>query len=94
MPRDVETALRDVRRDEHAHFSALEILERARALRLRLVGVHRRGLDLLALEVANDAIGAVLRAREHQHGIQLFSAKQLRQQLRSFCRAAPGTRRA
>ena len=51
-----------------------------RALRLRLVGVHRRRFDLLALEMAHDAIGAVLRAREHEHRIERLFAQQSREQ--------------
>src|SRR4051812_19180499 len=77
---DVETALRDVRRDKHAHFSALEVLERARTLRLSLVRMHRCGFDLFTLEVADDAVSAVLCPREHEHRVELFGAKKLREQ--------------
>ena len=91
---DVEPALRDVRRDEHAHLAALEILERARALRLRLVGVHRRRVDALALEMPHDAIGAVLGAREHEHRIERRRRAAAARAARSFGRAAPDTPRA
>ena len=93
-PGDVEPALRDVGGDEHAHLAVLEVLERARALRLCLVGVHRRRLDARLLEMPHDAIGAMLGAREDQHRIDRLVFAAARRAARSCCRAAPDRRRA
>jgi hypothetical protein len=69
-----------------------EIFERASALRLRLVGVHRRGVDALALQVANNAIGSVL-GRVNTNTESSASSRSRRQGA-LFRRAVPGTRRA
>ena len=58
-----------------------------RALRLRLVGVHRRRLDSRLLEVADDPVGAVLRAGEDEHRVHLRLPEQLDEQ-----RVLPRTR--
>src|SRR5690348_17346981 len=57
-PGDVQPALRDVGRDEHANAPRSEVLERAHPLRLGLVRVHRRGVNTLALQVPDDAVRA------------------------------------
>ena len=61
-------------------FPRLEILERAGALALRFVGVHRRRRDSRILEVSDDPIGAVLGAREDQNRVHLRFLQQLDQQ--------------
>ena len=64
---DVEPAGGDVRRDERRDAPALELLERALALVLREVAVHRDGRDLvLALELADELVRAVLGADEDE----------------------------
>jgi hypothetical protein len=68
---DIESALGDVRRDEHANLPCLEVVERTGALALRLVSVHRCGGDALIFQVLNDTIGAVLGAGENQNRIHL-----------------------
>ena len=65
--RHVDAAARDVRGHEHAHLAALEALEGARALVLRLVRMDGRHRDVLLAELALDAVGAVARAREDDH---------------------------
>ena len=64
---DVEAAGGDVGRDERRDASRLELRERALALALREVAVHRDRLDVvLALELAGELVGAVLRPHEHE----------------------------
>src|SRR5436309_11285089 len=45
---DIETARRDVGRDQHAYFSFLELVERSLARILALVAVDRVGVDAFA----------------------------------------------
>ena len=69
--RHVDAARRNVGRDEQADLTRTEGLERGGALRLALVAVDRIGLDARALEVADDAIGAMLGAREDQRAVDV-----------------------
>ena len=76
----VDAARGDVGRDEHAHRAGFEILQGAQSLVLRAIGVNRSRLDARAFESARDAIGAVFRPRENEHGIELRIAQQMQQE--------------
>ena len=78
--RHVDAARRDVGRDEDLHLARAELAERALALRLALVAVDRVGGDAVAREQADDAVGAVLGAGEHQRAIDLDLLEHHRQQ--------------
>ena len=69
---DVDAARGDVGRDEHADLAVLEGLQRALTLALRPVGVDGGAADVFALELATDAVGAVLGAREDEDHLQGF----------------------
>ena len=58
-----ERRLRDIVRQER--------LERAQPVVLRLVRVQRGVGDLAGLELAGDAVGAVLRAGKNEHGVEV-----------------------
>ena len=63
---DVQTSGRDVRRDQNAHTTVLEVGERARAGALRLVAVDRRGLEAVAVQLLGEPVRAVLGPGEDQ----------------------------
>ena len=64
---DVEAAGGNVGRDERRDAAGLELSERALALVLREVAVHRDRPDVvLALELARELVGAVLRPHEDE----------------------------
>src|SRR5450755_974601 len=65
----VDPARRDVRGDEHPQPTGLEVVERALASPLRFVAVNRFRRDFTALELLHQAIGPVLRAREHNRAL-------------------------
>ena len=65
---DVDAAGGDVRGHEDAALPLLEGGERRLACALRLVSVDRLGCEAAAVQVAGDAVRAVLRAGEHEHG--------------------------
>src|SRR5256885_1855531 len=77
---DIESALSDVCRHQHADLARLEVFQRSGSLSLRLVGVHCSGTDVLVFQVTYHAIGAVFSAREDQHRIHLRLPEQLDQQ--------------
>ena len=60
--RDIKAALSDIRGDEHRRLAVLEVLQRSGTLCLGLVGMHRRRAHAGLLQVADDAVGAVLGA--------------------------------
>ena len=60
----VDAARCDVRRDENIEFAALEILERIRAMRTRIAGVHCERSIAAAYETNGDRIGASTRRRK------------------------------
>ena len=49
-------------------------------MRLRLVGVHCRGVYPFALEMPNDPIGAVFRACEHENRLHRLALEEIREQ--------------
>src|SRR5690606_1363756 len=61
---DIDAARRDVGGDQHRRTAAPEIVERALALRLRLVAVDRVGGDAAAAELVGETAGAALGAGE------------------------------
>ena len=63
---DVESAGRDIRRDEDVHPAGLEVVEGANALRLAPVAVDRGRGDPVADQLLGEAARAVLRPREDQ----------------------------
>src|SRR5205085_4997368 len=65
-PLDVDTARGDIRRDEDLGRTGAELIERPRAVALRLVAVQRVGRDALPLEEGHELVGAVLGPREDQ----------------------------
>ena len=79
---DVEPARRDVAGDQDSHLPAAELVERARALVLRLVAVDGQRGDPVALEALAQAVGAVLGAREDQDPRHRRIGEQVGQELR------------
>src|SRR5947207_1981947 len=73
---DVETARRDVRRDEDPDLAALELLERAGSFRLRPVAVDGHRVEALPIEPRGEPRRADLRPREHQELAQIVLADQ------------------
>ena len=63
---EVEAAGCDVRRDERRHLPRLEACERALALSLRQVAVHRDRIDAVLHELPCEPVGAALRADEDE----------------------------
>src|SRR5687767_11100099 len=63
---DVDSSCGDVRRDERIGIAAVEALQRTLALPLGLVAVHRHCNDTAGLEPFHKAVGAPLRADEHE----------------------------
>ena len=76
---DVDAAGRDVGRHQHLHASGLETLECAGARILALVAVDRFRIDARTLKLLRKAIGAVLRAREHQTLVPIVLAHEVHQ---------------
>lgn len=68
----INTACRDIRRDQHAEGATLESLERRHTLAERTIRMQYRHRESALLERARDAIRAVLRAREHNGRTRLF----------------------
>ena len=79
-PVDVDAARGDVGRDEDRDLARAEVGERALALRLALVAVDRARGEPRGGQVADDAVGAVLGAAEHQRAADLIFAQLHRQQ--------------
>ena len=81
--RYVEAAGRDVRGHEDAVRAAAEALDGVAASVLRQVPLKRNGLQARVRELARQALGAVLRARENEHRSCLRAIQQLFQE--PFC---------
>ena len=79
---DVDAARGDVGRDEDAVAPLLEAGQRLRALRLRAVAVNALAGDALLQERLGQPVGAVLRAREDEHVLDLAALQELEQQRR------------
>jgi hypothetical protein len=73
---DVDAASRDIGRDEHAIFTALEFVERARALRLRTVAVNAFGGDVMLRQRRGEAISARFRPRERDRAEDVIVLEQ------------------
>lgn len=69
---DVDTARRDVGRNEHARAAVLEGLQRGDALILRAIRVQRHSDDVARLQLARDLVRAMLRAREDEHRLEMI----------------------
>ena len=80
--RDIDAACRDVGRDEHADRTVLETVERSDTRRLRAIAVNARGGHAMLLEQLEQAVGAVLRAREHQRLLHVTAFQQLDEERR------------
>ena len=65
-PRDIDPARCHVRCHERVDDTRLEVRERAFALTLRLVPVHRHGLDPVGRQPFDQPVGAPLGAHEHE----------------------------
>ena len=68
---DVEAAGGDIGRDERLDLAAREVGERLLTRSLPEVAVDRTALDLLALEIAHQAVGAALGAHEDERALVL-----------------------
>ena len=68
---DVDAARGDVGRDERVDLAGLEARERALALALRLVAVHRDGVDAVRAEPLDEPVGAALGAHEDEREVAL-----------------------
>ena len=79
---DVDTARRDVGRDEDREPPALEPFQRRRALRLRAVAVDAFGADAGLDQVIGESIGAMLRARENERLLHVAALQQRHEQHR------------
>ncbi len=77
---DVQPALRNVGRDQHADPALAEFGEGLVALGLALVGVERGGADAGVLEIPHHAIRPDLHSSEDQHGVHLGLLEELDQQ--------------
>ncbi len=78
---DIDAASGDIGGDKHAGLPIAKAGERALALRLRLVAVDGRGFDTGIRQVPDDAVGAVLRAGEHEDPRESRIAQYRRQQI-------------
>jgi len=78
---NVNAARGNVRRHEHAHRAALEILEGPQALVLRTIGMQRSSANALLLQLASDPVRAVFGAGEDQHHVQHGIAQEMQQQV-------------
>ena len=81
-PVDVDAACGDVGCDEDATRAITEAVHRLVACVLRLVSVDGCGCDASLLEVAHEAIGAVLGAREHERALHFGVLEKLHKQRR------------
>ena len=79
---DVEPARRHVGGDEDGRAARTERIERADALVLRLVAMDRLGVDAVGLELAAQAVGAVLRLGEDDHAVHLERVEEMDEELR------------
>ena len=77
----VDAARGDVGRHQDAHRTVAEPVQRLLAGVLRLVAVDHGGVEAVALEVAHDAVGAMLGAREHDHRAHRLVGEHRRQHL-------------
>ena len=80
----IDAARRDIGRHQHAAGAGLEVGERAFALRLALVAMDRFGNDAGIAELADDPIGAMLGAGEHQRAVDRLVLEHELQQRRLF----------
>ena len=84
-PIDVQSASRDVGRDEDLVLAASEAFHGGRPLLLRPIGVQRRGADAKRLQPAGEAFGARFRAHEDENR-SIGAAQEFRQPLGLLCR--------
>ena len=77
---DVDTARGNVGRDKNTHGAGLEILQRAQPLILRSIRMDCACCDPVALELARDAVGAVLGSCKNQDRVELRIGQQMKQQ--------------
>ncbi len=77
---DVQSAGREIRRDEHTHASRLEVGERSDPSRLALVAVDRRRVDAVGNELLGEPVRAVLRAGEHERLVHASGPDQVREE--------------
>ena len=78
---DVDAARRDVGRDEHLQVAALEFGQRPRARALALVAVDRHRGDVVLEQMLDEAIGAMLHAREDEHLVPVVVLDEMDQQV-------------
>ena len=79
---DVEAARGDIGGDEHGRAARAEGVEGARALVLRLVAVDRLGVDAVGLQLAREAVGAVLRLGEDDGALHRERVEEVDEELR------------
>ena len=79
--RNVETARRNIRRDEHGHVTGLEIRQRLGAGALALVAMNHGRANTGAFEILAHAIRAVLGLAEHQRLRARRFLQHMRQQI-------------
>ncbi len=79
---DVESARGDIGRDEDGRAPRAEGVERADALVLRLVAVDRLRADVRGLQLARQAVRAVLRLREDDGAVHLEGVEEMDEELR------------
>ena len=72
---DINAAGGNVGGDEYLHLARLEALERERASILTLVAVDRPGLNANAVELLDNAVGAVFRSRKDERSIHVVVSK-------------------
>ena len=78
---DVDAAGSDVGGDEDTQLAVTEVGEHALALVLRLVAVDRLGAEAGLLQMADDLVGAMLGACEHQHAVGGLGLERFDQQI-------------
>ena len=79
---DIQPARCDIGRDHDVDPAALEVGDRAFALRLHDIAVERRGGEAARLELLDELHRRLLGAREHQHRIEGFDLEQARQRIK------------
>ncbi len=79
--RDVQSARRDVRGDEHFVFAVAKTLQRLFAFLLRAVGMQHADGVIIALERVGDAIRTVLGAAENDDGVVIDAVEQFEQEV-------------
>jgi len=77
--RDIETACRDIRRDQDVHATGFEVAERASARVLALVAVNDRDSNAGAFEVRADAIRASLGLAEDERLTRRFPRQDMQE---------------